>query len=330
MKPLLENIDFELENTMKETTSGIPPWTHVPPKINLDIAKRKKSETAEDVFRSNFNEFRAKFPNYQCIYTDGSKTNDAVAAAAVTPTYSMSKAYNKSNSIFSAELRALILALEYIQTTNHRNYIIFSDSKSSLQALQDLQTSNPLVCRALELHTTLCNEHKNIVFCWLPSHVGIRGNEAADRAAKGALTSAVSIAEVPASDWKPKAVQFVQNIRNRNWEEVQSNKLKEIVPNLKEHQQLQCHNRRDEVVLTRLRIGHSRLTHSFLLKGEPPPECFGCNTRYTLKHILLECENFSNIRRRFYNCNNMYDLFHTVKKETILAYVREIGIYNRI
>ena len=242
----------------------------------------------------------------------------------------MSKAYNKNNSIFSAELRALILALEYIQTTNHRNYIIFSDSKSSLQALQDRQTSNPLVSRALELYTTLCNEHKNILFCWLPSHVSIRGNEAADRAAKGALTSAVSIAEVPASDWKPKAVQFVQNIRNRNWDEVQSNKLKEIVPNLKEHQQLQCHNRRDEVVLTRLRIGHSRLTHSFLLKGEPPPECFGCNTQYTLKHILLECANFSNIRMRFYNCNNMYDLFHTVKKETILAYVREIGIYNRI
>ena len=222
---------------MKETSSGIPPWTHVPPKINLDIAKGKKSETAEDAFRSNFNEFRAKFPNYHCIYTDGSKTNVAVAAAAVTPTYSMSKAYNKSNSIFSAELRTLILAFEYIKTTNHRNYIIFSDSKSSLQALQDLQTNNPLVCRALELHITLCNEHKNIVFCWLPSHVSIRGNEAADREAKDALTSAVSIAEVPASDWKPKAVQFVQNIRNRKWEEVQSNKRKEIVPNLKEHQQ---------------------------------------------------------------------------------------------
>ena len=130
------------------------------------------------------------------------------------------------------------------------------------------------------------------MFCWLPNHVGIRGNEAAGRATKGALTSAVSIAEVLASDWKPKAIQFVQNIRNRNWEEVQSNKLKEIVPNLKEHQQLQSHNRRDKVVLTRLQIGHSRLTHSFLLKGEPSPECFGCNTWYTLKHILFRMCKF--------------------------------------
>ena len=73
-------------------------------------------------------------------------------------------------------------------------------------------------------------------FVWLSSH---GGNEVT----KGAPTSAVSIAKVPASDWKPKAVQFVQNIRTRNWEEVQSNKLKEIVPNLKKHQQLQCQKR---------------------------------------------------------------------------------------
>ena len=52
--------------------------------------------------------------------------------------------------------------------------------------------------------------------------------------AKGALTSAIAVAEVLASDWKPKAIQFVQNLI-RDLEEVQNNKLKEIVRNLKEH-----------------------------------------------------------------------------------------------
>ena len=64
------------------------------------------------------------------------------------------------------------------------------------------------------------------MFCWLPSRVGIRGNVAEDRAAKGALTSVASNAGVLATDWKPKAIQFVQNVRNRNWEEVQRNSSK--------------------------------------------------------------------------------------------------------
>jgi hypothetical protein len=45
--------------------------------------------------------------------------------------------------------------------------------------------------------------------------------------------------------------------------------------------------RRDEV--TRRRKGHSRLTHSFLLQREDPPECVFCKCPLTVKHILTEC-----------------------------------------
>ena len=93
MKPHLENIDFDLENRIKESTLNIPSWTHVPQKkIIFYIAKGKKSKTAEDVFRSNFNEIKEKFPNDHCIYMDGSKTRDAVAAAALTPMHRISEA----------------------------------------------------------------------------------------------------------------------------------------------------------------------------------------------------------------------------------------------
>ena len=34
--------------------------------------------------------------------------------------------------------------------------------------------------------------HKTVIFCWLPSHMGISGNERADSAAKAALQKDVS------------------------------------------------------------------------------------------------------------------------------------------
>jgi hypothetical protein len=39
-------------------------------------------------------------------------------------------------------------------------------------------------------------------------------------------------------------------------------------------------NRKEQVVLTRCRIGHSRLTHSYLLNNEERPECIPCNSNF--------------------------------------------------
>ena len=45
--------------------------------------------------------------------------------------------------------------------------------------------------------------------------------------------------------------------------------------------------RREESVLTRIRIGHTHLTHCFLLRGEDPPQCIACDCHLTVKHIYL-------------------------------------------
>jgi hypothetical protein len=45
----------------------------------------------------------------------------------------------------------------------------------------------------------------------------------------------------------------------------------------------------EQVVLTRCRIGHSRLTHSYLLNNEERPECIPYNPNFSLKHVLIDC-----------------------------------------
>ncbi|GBN70457.1 hypothetical protein AVEN_228020-1 [Araneus ventricosus] len=44
-------------------------------------------------------------------------------------------------------------------------------------------------------------------------------------------------------------------------------------------------NRRCDVMLTRLRIGHTRLTHKYLLFAESPTICRHCGDILTVKHI---------------------------------------------
>ena len=65
--------------------------------------------------------------------------------------------------------------------------MIFSDSLSAVQALGKLKTDHPLLIQIQELLHKINADQKEIVFMWVPGHVGIRGNKAADRAAKEAL-----------------------------------------------------------------------------------------------------------------------------------------------
>ncbi len=53
-----------------------------------------------------------------------------------------------------------------------------SDSKSALQTLWSKGWTNPLILQLLEQHHFLSTLlAKTIHFCWIPSHVGIKGND---------------------------------------------------------------------------------------------------------------------------------------------------------
>src|SRR5215469_2745775 len=55
-------------------------------------------------------------------------------------------------------------------------------------------------------------------------------------------------------------------------------------------------SRRVEVVLARLRIGYTRLTHGHILAGNLRPRCESCNKNLTVFHILVECSQSEAVR----------------------------------
>ena len=82
----------------------------------------------------------------------------------------------------------------------------------------------------------------------------------------------------------------------REWDTAVNNKLHATKPLIGEQPFAYRSIRRDEVVLSRLKLGNSYLTHSYLLKGEPPPECVTCCFRLTISHILVDCIEYDFFR----------------------------------
>ena len=111
-------------------------------------------------------------------------------------------------SIYTAELRAIQLALDLVNNSNKDKYVICVDSLSCLQAIEQQHIDHPLVLDVLEKYSALIN--KTVLFCWVPSHVGIRGHELADAAAKAALNERLTIMTLPYSDFKPLVKRFIQ------------------------------------------------------------------------------------------------------------------------
>ena len=108
--------------------------THLPD-ISFSLHSLHKDDTAPEIFRHNFNELCADYKRCTRLYTDGSTMGDGVASAVVWQKSCKTVRLPSNASIFRAELYAISLALNIIRHCRDKDFIIFSDSMSSLQAL---------------------------------------------------------------------------------------------------------------------------------------------------------------------------------------------------
>ena len=232
------------------------------------------------------------------------------------------------SSIFTAEACAIDLALDIISKEKHKKFIIFSDSLSVVLSLNNKKLEHPLIVKLLcRLHSTL---NKEIVFCWIPSHIGVRGNYRADAAAKSALDLTPKKYNIPYTDLKPKINNVLHKKWQQRWNRNTSNKLFQVKPFLGEWHPAFRKSRKEQVTITRLRIGHSRLMHFFILKQEQQPQCSTCQTPCTIKHVLLVCKVFHDTRKRYFHANSMKDLFENVHMDNVLSFLKETGLYQKI
>jgi len=303
LRSILETLDIDID-VMPVPHMNLPIW-NIDPKtfcqeLKIDAKNNYSTSYIKMLFLEHIDRYHGRSVQ---LYTDGSKNGNDVGCASVCGDIVISRKLNKYSSIFTAELTAIADALSIVDEKDCNEFTVFSDSRSALQAIQHCNSSHPIVNNILSWLIRLAAREKTIRFCWVPAHVGVAGNELADSAARRVSTSNDEIhnASLPHRDYYAAIKRSTRQHWATSWAETnESNKLRSIKDTVAPWRSSYQANRHVEVTLTCLRIGHTRLTHRYLVERGEPPQCETCQTQLTVRHILAECPTFAAHRLRYF------------------------------
>ncbi len=169
--------------------------------------------------------------------------------------------------------------------------VICSDSMASLISLQTVR--NYIFIEIMNMLYRLRHVGIIVHFGWVPAHVDLPGNEKSDKMAKDSLnhTISVSLSRIEgngiikeACNWKwqgnwndCKTGSHFYNIQNRVSQS-------EMILNLR---------REDQVILTRLRMSHTKLNSTLHIIGKHSTGlCEICQVKETVDHVLILCPRY--------------------------------------
>lgn len=202
------------------------PWQDPDIFILTPFSGFNKHSTSDHMFQQLFACHRDEYKDNIDIYTDGSKTPDGVGCGYVCRDASFSYSLPALCSTFTAEIIAIKQALQYIKSQQYKKFIIYTDCNSVLDSLSTRNPVNSLICTIINMHKLISSYGYSILFCWVPGHVGIRGNELADIAARRALVHLSH--EIPISDMKLEIEKLCLQKLQLLWDNQISNKLHKI------------------------------------------------------------------------------------------------------
>ena len=136
MKSMLQQSKISVKNINQDIFPKTPPWILEKPEVILQLNELPKTKTHPCTYIEKFHHIVSHYAEHLHIFTDGSKDHSRTARVAVLNKVIHKKALPMENSIFTAEVFFIDLALNIISRDKHNKFIIFSDSLSVLTSLE--------------------------------------------------------------------------------------------------------------------------------------------------------------------------------------------------
>ena len=319
--PLLErlnafchDIQFVFPPILAFRRSLVPPWK--PRAFKLEkLTMEPKALLTPAQAQADFQEYRSLHHDFTFFFTDGSKIAEGVGCAFVCGDRLEQYKLPAVCSIFTAEAAAILQVLQYIQHNRLQKCVICTDSFSVVCALNDTTSEHPIVNDIILLSHQLADNGCTLIILWVPGHCNIAGNVIADTQAKAAVhCDRLLDIDVGYTDHLSTLRHAINERFNQMWVNYRpTTSLKDVKDMVGHWDTCKRQNRREEIILCRLRLGHTRYTHSYILDHDPQPQCDRCRCPRSVKHFLLECPVFANQRRALLNVCRAHEIPATMR-----------------
>ena len=207
-------------------------------------------------------------------------------------------------------------------------------TRSALLALRSDSSFSPVLAETKELIRRAEEDNIIIDLCWVPGHVNVRGNEKADAALRAPTAPHKAI---PHTDMRRPLREAITNGWHWKWNSLarEGRKLREIKKDVKDWTSSHNKSRRIETVLARLRLGHTNITHVYLMQGQTePPKCDRCRVTITVKkHLLFECRKYVTICNKYQRNPTLSDMLAKngdFSIDELVLYLKEANLFHQI
>lgn len=250
-------------------------------------------------------------------------------------------------SVYTAEMIAILMALEWVYEVRP-DKVICSDSIAVLLSSQSLETNITDILTEIMIRLYGLRQMRIIIkFMWIPAHVGIQGNKEADKIAKESIKMKEPNINIALS--RSEGNHFTSEACNRKWQTdwdscLTGRHFYKVQKTIKKSKIIHNLSRKEQVIFTHLRTGHSNLNHTLHVIGKHDTGlCDVCLVEETVEHVMQICKTYE-IQSRIlkeelqavgcqeFNITSLLNDGPNSRKQmnAVMRFIKNSGLYNRI